>query len=258
MGRRPLIGITCNFDYRDAVGMVSDMGVPGQAWNFLAGDYVDMITKAVGTAVLIPQLPHPAKEALEEILSRLDGVLISGGHDVGPVAYGEAVRACSGVVMPMRDEQDLLVARYCMERKLPLLGVCRGCQILNVAAGGTLWQDVVKDGEYESHSCGGRYPRNYGWHTVAFTPGSRMAEIFGAEEIRVNSYHHQAVKEAGEGVAVTGRAFDGVPEAIEVSGHPFALAVQWHPEMMFDSGEQLRLAEAFVDACRAYSELIYG
>ncbi|WP_337960298.1 gamma-glutamyl-gamma-aminobutyrate hydrolase family protein [Ligilactobacillus ruminis] len=119
------------------------------------------------------------------------------------------------------------------------------------ACGVTLYQDLVKEGGFESHS-GSRYPRNEGWHRVDFEPRSRFADIFGKSSVMVNSYHHQGVRLPGKGCEIKGKSEDGVPEAIEVMNHPFALAVQWHPEMMFDSEEQAKLLAAFVDAAKKF------
>ena len=164
--KKPVIGITCNYDYKDEVGMVSDMGTPGQDWNFVAGDYVYILEKAGAVPVIIPQYENP--QNVKSILDCLDGVVITGGHDVDPVCYGEFPKEYCGRVMPKRDRQDIEIANYfLLEKKKPVLGICRGIQIINVACGGTLYQDLVKEGGFESHS-GSRYPRNERWHLVDF------------------------------------------------------------------------------------------
>ena len=248
--KKPVIGITCNYDYKDEVGMVSDMGTPGQDWNFVAGDYVYILEKAGAVPVIIPQYENP--QNVKSILECLDGVVITGGHDVDPVCYGEFPKEYCVRVMPKRDRQDIEIANYfLLEKKKPVLGICRGIQIINVACGGTLYQDLVREGGFESHS-GSRYPRNEGWHRVDFEPRSRFADIFGKSSVMVNSYHHQGVRLPGKGCEIKGKSEDGVPEAIEVMNHPFALAVQWHPEMMFDSEEQVKLLAAFVDAAKKF------
>lgn len=246
MSQKPLIGITCNYDYRDTLGMGSGVGTCGQDWNYVAGDYVYAIERAGGVPVLLPQCSDFAY--LKPLLDMLDAVIISGGHDVGPENYGSATKTCCGTIIPMRDKQDLAVVDYMLKRKRPLLGICRGIQILNVAHGGTLYQDIPKEGGFESHSCGDRYPRNYPWHTVTLEEGSLLHKIFGKTEVRVNSYHHQAVWIPGKDVKITATSTDGVPEAIEVPGHDFVMAVQWHPEMMYDTDEQQGIFRAFVEA----------
>lgn len=248
--KKPLIGITCNYDYRDTVGMASDMGIAGQDWNFVSGDYIYILEKAGAIPVMLPIYKEEDVTKFAPLLDTLDGFLITGGHDVGPERYGFVAKGCCGTIMPPRDRQDIALAKYFMyEKKKPLLGICRGIQVLNVALGGTLYQDLEKEGGFEHHF-GAIYPRNTAWHTVRLTPGSMLAKIFGKEEIPVNSYHHQAVREPGGAAVVTAVSPDGVSEAIEVPGHPFAIGVQWHPEMMFDSDEQLKLIQAFVESCK--------
>ncbi|UZT83044.1 gamma-glutamyl-gamma-aminobutyrate hydrolase family protein [Caproicibacterium sp. BJN0003] len=244
---KPLIGITCNYDYHDDVGRVSKMGIDGQDWNFIAGDYINAIEKVGGCPVVIPLCSN--FEDLKDILDRMDGIMISGGHDVGPENYGERARGC-GAIMPMRDAQDLAITRYIVENtEKPLLGICRGIQILNVAMGGTLYQDLEKDGSF-GHHFGDIYPRNYAWHSVTLTKGSILESIYGKKVIDVNSFHHQAVFKPGKNISVTAVSSDGVSEGIEIAEKKFVVAVQWHPEMMYDSEEQLKIFRAFVDNCK--------
>ena len=245
--RNPLIGVTCNYDYRDVLGNASGVGAVGQDWSYVAGDYVYALEKAGAVPVLIPQCSDLGHAI--ELLDRLDGVLVSGGHDVGPELYGAFPKTYCGMVFSMRDQQDIALTKYALEKDLPILGVCRGIHILNVALGGTLYKDIEEEGGFEHHANGEKYPRNVPWHSVSLEEGSLLEEIFGSDSIMVNSYHHQAVREPGKGVRVIGRSIDGVIEAVVVDGHRFAAAVQWHPEMMYDSDEQLNLIKAFVKSC---------
>ena len=244
---KPVIGITVNYNYSDHVARTCGLGILGQDFNYVAGDYVAAIEKAGGIPLLIPQTYD--FENLKPLLDMCDGVLISGGHDVDPRRYGQR-NLYSGEIAVERDEQDLFITRYITENTdKPLLGICRGIQILNVAFGGTLWQDIEKQCNAHRHF-GDSYPRNIGWHVNKLQPGSKLAEIFGKEEIMTNSFHHQAVAEPGEGVTITSYSEEGVAEAIEVAGHKFVMAVQWHPEMMYDSEEQKKIFTAFVNACK--------
>ncbi len=240
----PLIGITVNYQNDDHVARNCGLGVAGQDFNYIAEDYVTSVERAGGVPLLIPQSCR--REALTALLEKLDGVVLSGGHDVDPALYGEKDLYC-GTVSKERDDQDLFVARYALRRDLPLLAICRGIQILNVALGGTLFQDVEKQAGAFCHRDAVR-PRNEGWHTVSLAEGSRLRKIFGKPEICVNSYHHQAVRTPGTGASIVSRASDGVPEAIEIADKRFAVGVQWHPEMMYDSEEQLKLFRALVEA----------
>ena len=124
---------------------------------------------------------------------------------------------------------------------------------MNVACGGTLYQDLEKEGGFEHHF-GDKYPRNVAWHEVRIAGASILEKIYEKRDIRVNSFHHQAIKDAGENVRITAWSEDRVPEAMELEDHPFAVAVQWHPEMMYDSSEQLKLLRAFVEAAGKETE----
>ena len=173
---------------------------------------------------------------------------------MGPERYGAFPKGYCGTIMPMRDEQDIAISRYFMlEKKKPILGICRGIQIMNVACGGALYQDLEKEGGFEHHF-GDKYPRNVAWHGVRIAGASILEKIYEKRDIRVNSFHHQAIKDAGENVRITAWSEDRVPEAMELEGHPFAVAVQWHPEMMYDSSEQLKLLRAFVEAAGKETE----
>ena len=244
---KPLIGITCNYDYHDNIGLTSKVGTAGQDWNYVAGDYVYAVEKAGGIPIVLPV--YEDFENLRTVLDKLDGVIMSGGHDVGPEQYGQGNKAC-GMITPQRDCQELEMVRYLANHTdKPVLGICRGIQIINVAMGGTLYQDLQTEGFFLNHS-GFAYPRNHAWHDVLLQDDSALAAIFDKTRLQVNSYHHQAVLSPGESVRITARASDGVIEGLEIPDKPFFIAVQWHPEMMYDSEEQLKLLKAFVDACR--------
>ena len=246
---KPLIGITCNYESRDTVGIASDMGTPGQDWNFVAGDYIYAIEQAGGIPVVLPRCEDPS--TLTALLDRLDGILLSGGHDVDPPSYGAERQPWCGQTEPLRDAMDLTVIRYALNNRKPLLAICRGMQLLNAALGGTVWQDVQKEGDFLRHSWG-RFVsgRQETVHTVTLAEGSLLHRIFGHTSVAVNSFHHQAVREPGLPVAVTAISEDGVAEGIEISGcSAFTVGVQWHPEMMYDSHEQKKLFSGFVEAC---------
>ncbi|MCD8009884.1 MAG: gamma-glutamyl-gamma-aminobutyrate hydrolase family protein [Lachnospiraceae bacterium] len=245
--KRPIIGITCNFDYKDDVGMVSCMGITGQQWHFVADNYVDSVERAGGVPVLIPICAN--METVWRMVEGMDGILISGGHDVNPQEYGERANGKCGRLMPRRDRQDIALARHVLNETMkPILAICRGIQIMNVAAGGTLYQDLESEG-FEHHFTD-MYPLNEPTHTVEVKEDSILRGIFGKERVRVNSFHHQAVKRLAEGFVVDAVSEDGVTEGIEPADGRFALGIQWHPEMMYDSEEQLKLFRALVEACR--------
>ena len=245
---KPVIGITCNYDYKDEVGMVSHMGIAGQKWHFLADNYIDSVERAGGIPVMLPICADI--ETIKEVVSRLDGLLVSGGHDVNPQEYGQRIKGYCGTIIPARDRQDIELTKYVLnETDKPILGICRGIQIVNVAAGGTLYQDLEIEGKFEHHF-NDMYPLNHISHEVETKEGTKLHEIFGKETVGVNSFHHQAVKALADGFSVSAVSSDGVTEGIEKAGDRFVVATQWHPEMMSDSDEQQAIFRAFIGACK--------
>ena len=227
----PLIGLSCNYDIDDSIGTGSLTGTAGQDWNFIAGDYVYAIERAGGIPVILPRLKQ--EEVLIPFLEKLDGLIITGGHDVDPRRYGARISGKCGRIVPQRDEMDFMLTGFAYRRKMPLLGVCRGIQVMGAYLGGTIYQDVESEGPFCHHFMDNS-PRDCPVHKNTVAPGSLLWKIFGKTEIEVNSYHHQALKSVGPDTAVTARSEDGLIEAIEPKGgHPFTLAVQWHPEMIF-------------------------
>ena len=241
---RPLIGITCSM----GLGIYSmTMDNLPQEQHRMNDTYIQAVLQAGGIPVVLPSYEDP--ELLRQAVDRLDGVLLSGGVDVDPVHYSRRPNAHLGTVSPRRDAAELAIARYVLrETKKPLLGICRGIQVMNVALGGSLYIDLPDEGKL-AHSLG-MYPRWEVTHGIRVEPGTRLAEIMGAGEGRVNSFHHQAVKDLGEGFVISAQsAEDGVPEAIELPGDRFVLGVQWHPEELTARPEARKLFRAFVAAC---------
>jgi putative glutamine amidotransferase len=198
--------------------------------------YVEQVEAAGGLAVLLP--PAAANVSL---LDRLDGLILSGGADLDPQLYGVRRHPATGGLRPDRDAGELPLARTALARDLPLLGVCRGMQLLAVAAGGTLHQHLPDVVGTDDHCPD---PGAFGKHEVRFAPGSRVSALLGERE-KVPTHHHQAVDDPGT-LTVTGWAGDGVIEAVEDPSRPFLLGVQWHPE----AGDDPRLFEALVGAAR--------
>jgi len=232
------------------IGIGSDVlrveGERDRAFVFVT--YVNALRSAGAVPVLIPPQPENAAE----LAQGLDGILLAGGDDCDPSLYGETPLPGIEPMDPRRQSNDLTLARVARERGIPTLGICLGLQVMNVAAGGTLVQDI--DSQLETDICHASIPEDRARHDVRIERGTRLAEILPAAELNVNSSHHQAIKAVGEGFRVTAQAPDGVVEGLEDPRHPFYLGVQWHPEDMSGEGSAVSLFAAFVEAARKYAE----
>ncbi len=231
---------------RPLVGITLGDGRPGR--HELREDYLRSVEQAGGVPVLLPPV---APEQAAHLLERLDGVLLSGGGDLDPSLYGQKPHRRLGRVDRRRDDFELALAREALERDLPILAICRGPQLLNVATGGTLLQDIPSEleGAGEHDAPGGRRRRS---HVVELLPYTRLRAILGRDTVAVNSFHHQAVDRLGSGLCAAGRCpEDGVVEALEAVDHRFVVAVQWHPESFWDQPVSFQaLFAAHVEACR--------
>jgi len=231
---RPVVGIT-----------IGDGGRPG--FHSMREDYVRSVEQAGAVPVGLP--PVRAEDAAA-LLDRLDGVLLSGGVDVDPVLFGQAPHPKLGQVDRRRDDFELALTREALRRDMPILAICRGHQVLNVATGGTLIQDIpsIVTGAVE-HDAGG--PRWRRVHRVDVSPASRLREILGQDTMSVNSFHHQAVDRLGEGLVVSARSEDGIVEGLEAPASRFVLSVQWHPESFWSRPDSFQpLFDAHAEACR--------
>jgi putative glutamine amidotransferase len=219
MGTKPLVGITA---HRVLVG---DEGVDVKtAHEAVSTPYVRAVAKAGAVPVLLPVVDPDDPEGLDELLDRFDGIVITGGVDVDPAAYGAPTEAGCGPTQPARDRIDLAVARSCVARDQPTLAICRGIQVLNVALGGTLTQHI------DDHMVIERYSERV--HDVEVERSSRLAKVLGSTTYWTNSLHHQCIALPGDGARVVARTGDGTIEAIEVEHAPNVLGVQWHPELL--------------------------
>lgn len=246
----PLIAITTS-ELRDANGAVpTPQGEPAQPEMVLGLKYLAAISRAGGVPVVVPPLHDP--ELLASLLDRASGLVLSGGPDLDPIAYGADRHGRLGPTWRTLDETELALARLADERGLPILGICRGLQTLNVARGGTLYQhlpDQVGEGITHRQETPGGVPT----HSVVLDPTGRLAGIVGTTELEVNSFHHQAIDMLGAGLRATGTARDGTIESIEAVDREFMLGVQWHAECLLDDDRQSALFAAFVAAASRYA-----
>jgi putative glutamine amidotransferase len=242
--KAPLIAITCSRLTGGAWGMYS----LGHFMDYTFSDYSQAILHAGGAPVIVPAAQD--QKSLGVILDAVKGLILSGGPDVNPRRFGEEPLAGLGEVDEALDRMELMAVRLAIDKNLPVLGICRGIQVLNVALGGTLYQDVASQvPEVLCHTP--KADKAVNTHTVRIEAGSRLHRIIGKREIWVNGKHHQAIKDLAGGLVVTARAKDGVVEAVEHPRKRFAIGVQWHPEGTWrDDPSSQRLFAAFVQAAR--------
>lgn len=243
---RPLIAVTTSEVRRRESVAPTPQGEPPRHEMALGLTYLKALEEAGAMPLVVPPL---SSAIVNSLLDRVDGICLSGGPDLDPQAYNERRHERTGPIEPDLDEFEFALAKAADERGMPILAICRGLQVLNVARGGTLHQhlpDVV--GDAINHRQPEPGPQTT--HTVDITGQSRIADILGRTEAEVNSFHHQAVSELGRGLVVTSRAPDGTVESIEATDRDFVLGVQWHAETLVARPEQAALFRSFVAEAR--------
>ena len=235
---KPLIGITTHLSDNEF----------GQTRIVLQQAYANAIYQAGGVPVLIPSLI--AEDGWDALYSRLDGILLSGGGDVALEHFPGEAHPRIADVEPLRDTIELTLARAAADDGKPFLGICRGCQVVNVALGGTLYTHLP---DQFPNALDHSYPGNMRHvlvHQVKIEEGTRFADVLGEPIVKVNSHHHQGLKDIAPALRIAGYAPDGLVEAVELPDHPFGLAVQWHPEWLTDQQPTRNLFKKFVEAAR--------
>jgi gamma-glutamyl-gamma-aminobutyrate hydrolase PuuD len=230
---RPIVGITTYV-------VAATFGVWEEDSALVPHDYVRAVERAGGRPLLVP----PSIDGVEETLDALDGLILSGGADLDPALYGQDPHPETDRPFTLRDDAEMMLLRAALERDLPVLGICRGSQVLNVALGGDLVQhlpDVVGSDDHRD------VPGTYAEHEVAIEAGSRLDRALGPNA-GVKSHHHQGLGQVGRGLSVTARAEDGTVEGLEDPSRRFAVGVLWHPE----AGEDMALFEALVAEAARY------
>ncbi|MCC8023677.1 MAG: gamma-glutamyl-gamma-aminobutyrate hydrolase family protein [Clostridiales bacterium] len=233
--KQPIIGVVPLWDEeKDSIWML-----PG---------YLALLEQAGALPIILPLTTEPEK--IRRLAELCGGVLLTGGQDVAPALYGEAVLPACGPACARRDRMETLLVREMADRlDKPVLGICRGIQFLNALYGGTLYQDLeAETGTDIRHQQRAPYHRPV--HTVRIVPGTPLAGLTNADTLSVNSFHHQGIRRLAGGLAAMAAAPDGLIEAVWMPGRRFVQAVQWHPEYMPDTAHSKLLAAAFVNACR--------
>lgn len=226
---KPIIGISGS-------RLIDQQGpFPGYHRSYVNEDYVDSVIQNGGIPYIIPF--NEDSEVTIAQVANVDGLILSGGHDIDPRLYGEESLLQIGEIWPQRDAFDLLLLKEAEKRHKPVLGICRGAQLLNVAHGGSLYQDInYRDEPTFKHNQG--HTANLETQTIILAPDSYLVNLFGEEQLSVNSFHHQLIKAVGKDLRPVAKAKDGVIEAIE-NGDGSVLGVQWHPEMLHCSDQKV-------------------
>ncbi|PYG87206.1 putative glutamine amidotransferase [Ruminiclostridium sufflavum DSM 19573] len=235
--KKPVIGITAAHDFEKDTSS-------------LKGDYYEAITQCGAVPVLIPATEEKAVWA--EYLHISDGIIFSGGPDVDAVYFGKGNMPYANEISPVRDSMEIFIAKQALAADKPVLGICRGIQIINIAAGGRIFQDIyaenAADKQLLKHSQ--QAPRWFQIHNINILGGTILHNVFGEDALRVNSFHHQAVSKIAPGFTINAYADDGIIEAISHEGKKFALGVQWHPENLWRKDcIHLKLFERLVSVC---------
>ena len=243
--RAPLIGVTADLSGASAQGTASAQ----EPRLFLPQRYCRAIQEVGGIPLILP--PIASRIGLRRILDRLDAILISGGNfDIHPSYYGEKPIRALGLIKEERTEFELELVDSALAQNLPLLGICGGAQAINVALGGSLYQDIATElPNATQHEQG--WKRHKGGHPIRIHPGTRLRRIVKTQRMEVNTTHHQAVRIVGKGLVINATAHDGLIEGLESSNHRFVLGVQWHPEILVqrDPSER-RIFSSFISAAR--------
>lgn len=234
---KPIIGVTGSMEVDEKYYMIGK-------------DNMEAITQTGGIPVMLPYLR--TKKDIDELALQLNGLYLTGGYDIDATLFGEEPHPNLGTIIPERDQFELKIISKMLQLNKPILAVCRGCQILNIAAGGDMYQDIYGQIDTDLLQHQQNAPQGYGSHFVNIQQGSLLHQVTEAEKIRVNSRHHQANRYVVQPFAVSGQANDGIIEAIESKEHAFVLGLQWHPENMFQVGDKpsKNIYQAFIKATK--------
>lgn len=235
---KPIIGITTFNEHKDQ-----------RNYNSVDYNYINSVTLAGGVPVLLPIINN--KEDIKEYLNNIDGLIFSGGEDILPAIYEENPINELRAISTERDFFEIELFKLAYDMDKPILGICRGIQLINVASGGTLYQDIYVQRENTLGHSPTKIERNSLYHFIDIEKGSKLFDIFNEDKIMVNSFHHQSVKNVSHEFRITARSYDGIIEAIEAKNKKFVIGVQWHPEaLVMNYQEFIKLFKEFVDAAK--------
>lgn len=235
---KPCIGITVDYEYEKKCLKLNS-------------EYLEAIQDAGGIPVIFPICPD---EDILYYINKVDGVLLTGGDDIDGRYFGEPTYRYAGKIIPERDKLEISIAKKCHEKNIPVLGICRGMQVMSIAMGGSIYQDIERQYDkrpFIKHKQ--EAPRCYGSHKVEIIPSSKLSSIIKNDLLYVNSFHHQGVRSVGDGIIVSARSEDELIEGIESQNHPYYIGVQWHPEHMYKKNvEEKRLFQNLIIEGKKY------
>ncbi len=231
-------------------------GLEGQDMSMCSMDYLNSIRKASGNPIILS--PINDEKYIDNILEVCDGLVFSGGSDISSIYYNEIPGEC-GRIIPERDDFELTLLEKALNKNIPILGICRGLQLLNIFFGGKNFQDIKSaDHRYFSHDII-NLPRWHDVHSVKLKEKSHLALAYNSNTIKTNSLHHQSIKDLGENLIATAWSEDGIIEGAELKNKNFVVGVQWHPEMMYSHSEiHLQLFKYFIDKIKSHKTILGG
>ena len=237
----PIIGVTA---YRN-------LSRSGFSQFSASENYIQAVIQAGACPLMIP--PGLNQEDLDDLLTHLDGILFSGGGDIHPHFYGSELHPLITDVDLERDRLELALLEKSLQQQMPVLGICRGFQLINIGLGGSLFEDIQdQKSQTIKHDYSPGWPRDYLAHPVTLETGKFLAQLIGQTQIEVNSLHHQGIRRLAANLEVLGNAPDGILEAFQIQNYPYGVAVQWHPEEMRSDPGMRALFRSFVEAARTY------
>lgn len=234
--KKPIVGVTAS--------------IQAEIRTVVHNDHVNAVVEAGGIPIVLPNLMD--EENIERLAHLIDGLLVTGGDDIDPTLFGEEPHRGLGEIIPERDHFEKMLLQRFLRQDKPILAICRGCQILNIAAGGDMFQDIYAQQDKELLQHQQRAPRWHGSHYVHPEKDTLLWRLSHGSKFKVNSFHHQAVRRLANGFKLSATSSDEIIEAIESKTHRFVLGVQWHPENLVKKGDPyaVRIFDEFIEACK--------
>lgn len=252
---RPTIGITTNYvDRKECKDGKRQRGMDNQDLLMSTVDYSAIVKQAGGLPLLIPILALETDEFIVDYINSIDGLILSGGPDIDPSLYGQQPKEGLKDTVIKRDQFELKLLKYALKTNTPVLGICKGIQLINVFFGGQLYQDLGNEWESKINHCGSFKDKTKVIHEVTFQEESELFKIFKTNKIKVNSFHHQGISIVGDDLIPIAFSEDQLVEGVIYKKSPYILGIQWHPEMMFENHkEQLNLMKYFINKTKSSS-----